>query len=114
MSASGCGCRQVRAEAWFKSHLPLAFPAFPARSGIPSTLQGAVMYVVWFAMGALVCYTALQLAATPPGSGGGATAALQPHGNRHHAVPCPPPRQPGAERKNLVFAAVGDGWTADK
>lgn len=69
----------------------------------------SMMSLVWFAMGAVVVYTMLQLGGT--GRGG---LALRPAADRHHAVPCPPPHPRGKPRKSLVFAAVGEGWTADK
>lgn len=81
------------------------------------------MPFAWFALGALVCYSVLELSGDTAG-GGAATqpaAARQPKQqqppalvDRHHRVPCPPPHKPGTKRRNLVFAAVGDGWTADK
>lgn len=67
------------------------------------------MSLVWFAMGAVVVYTVLEMGGTS-GGGGGSPSAV----DRHHAVPCPPPHPRGKPRKNLVFAAVGEGWTADK
>ena len=106
----------------------------PLRASEPflalSYMQGLVVSLVWFALGALLTYSAQQLAA-PAGGGGAATTAAtaaattaahiqqqqQPAkiaADRHHQVPCPPPRQPGTKRRNLVFAAVGEGWTADK
>ena len=69
---------------------------------------------VWFALGALVCYIAQQ---TGGGGGGGGTLAPAVLGalgpDRHHAVPCTLPAHTSGNRKNLVFAAVGDGWTPD-
>ncbi len=82
-----------------------------AESTLPAfLLQGLVFSAVWFALGALVCYVVQQ-------AGGAATAAATPlvalSPDRHHAVPCTLPAQATANRKNLVFAAVGDGWTPD-
>lgn len=67
---------------------------------------------LWFALGALVCYVVQQAG----GTAGGSSSAVAPlvGTDRHHAVPCTWPAQATAKRKNLVFAAVGDGWTADQ
>lgn len=75
-------------------------------------LQGVAISLVWFALGALVCYTVQQAG----GGTGVASTALAAFGaDRHHALPCTwPSSKATAKRKNLVFAAVGDGWTADK
>ena len=88
---------------------------------MPAHVQGLLVSLLWCAMGALLCYGAMTLAA--PSGGGTALPARaahpqQQHGghavDRFHAVPCLPPHQPGNQRRNLVFAAVGEGWTADK
>lgn len=79
--------------------------------GVPLR-QGVVFSAVWFALGALVCYIAQQT-----GGGGGGTLAPAVLGalgpDRHHAVPCTLPAHTSGNRKNLVFAAAGDGWTPD-
>ncbi|PSC68400.1 Adenosylmethionine-8-amino-7-oxononanoate aminotransferase [Micractinium conductrix] len=75
------------------------------------SMQAGVAAALLFAMGLWAGHL-LQ-----PGSGAGGPPPPRLVGDsadRFHQAPCPPPRQPGTQRRNLVFAAVGDGWSADK
>jgi hypothetical protein len=74
-----------------------------------------------FALGLVTSYALQQLVAAPPelaasvpACGGAAAAQLRAPADRFHRAPCPGPRKPGAQRRSVVFAAVGDGWTPDK
>ena len=76
-------------------------------------VQAVLLTSLSFAVGVLVCYTVQQQSA--PG-GGGRGGGLFGFGaaDRFHQASCRPPPQPGTQRRNLVFAAVGDSWRPDK
>ncbi len=84
-----------------------------------SASQGALVAALLFVLGLVVGYSVQQrtggsLSVLPPLLPASAAPPAAANNDRFHQAPCPPPWQPAAPRRYLVFAAVGDKWSPDK
>lgn len=83
--------------------------------------QNVALVATSFVLGAMACYMLQLKAAVQPRLAPSAVAtaaamhlgALDGPAYRFHQAPCPPPTPRGTQRRNLVFAAVGDAWKPD-
>lgn len=80
----------------------------------PLSVQRPLLAVLLFVIGVVIGTSVLQGSSAAPAWVSPPPPLLQGAADRFHQAPCPSPRQPDVQRRNLVFAAVGDGWTPER